>query len=163
MPLRESAEVRIRKHRWLSFSGLPSFALAAAIVYFIAFAIFLVLWAAGQRNPIGLGVHLLKPGPAMMNSEPLIEPMMLRLELTHADAPPKVYLQSKLVAWSSLDGALKDELKLRPERVVYVAADPDLSWTDVVNAIDLIRGAQAEAVLLTYRLDDARHSKKAVH
>ncbi len=99
----------------------------------------------------------------MMNSGPLTGPIVIRLELIRADAPPKVYLQSKLVAWSSLDGALKDELKFRPERVVYVAADPDLSWTDVVNAIDIIRGTQAEAVLLTYRLEDARHRKKAIH
>ncbi len=47
---------------------------------------------------------------------------------------------------------MRDQLKLRPDRVVYVEADEHISWADVINAVDIIRGTNANVVLLTTKI-----------
>ena len=63
--------------------------------------------------------------------------------------PPYLYLNSKPVSWGELADASRNQLKLHPDWVVYVEADKRVSWADVVNAMDIIRGAAAKVVLLT--------------
>jgi biopolymer transport protein ExbD len=66
-----------------------------------------------------------------------------------ADVPPHLYLNSAPVLWGELASALRNQLKLRPDWVVYIEADEHISWADVVNAMDIIRGTNAKVVLLT--------------
>jgi biopolymer transport protein ExbD len=47
-------------------------------------------------------------------------------------------LNSRSVGWQARSGELKAQLKYRAEWVVYVEADPSLSWEDAVNAMDII-------------------------
>ena len=75
-------------------------------------------------------------------------PPLVRLEQVGNDGPPKLYLNSKPVRWDELGEALTNELKLRPDWVVYVDADGMVSWSDVVGAMDIIRGRHAKIVLL---------------
>jgi biopolymer transport protein ExbD len=53
-----------------------------------------------------------------------------------------------------LGEALTKELELRPDWVVYVDADDMVSWSDVIGAMDIVRGRHAKIVLL------ARKKKK---
>jgi len=66
-------------------------------------------------------------------------------------ATPEVYLNSKATSWNRLGSDLKDELKLRPEWVVYVEADPNLPWADAATVIDVAKGLHARVVLLTVK------------
>jgi len=76
-------------------------------------------------------------------------PALVRIDGAGTDIPPHLYLNSKPVSWSELADALRNQLKLHPDWVVYVEADKHVSWADVVNAMDIIRGTTAKVVLLT--------------
>lgn len=128
------------------FSGIASFGLVAAILYFLVAIPFMILQ---PPTSIGLTVHLLKPGALMMNGDFGTDPIVVRIAVRRSSVIPDLYVQSKLVSSSTLAEALKDELKLRPTKIVYVLGDPELTWADVVRAIDIIRGVPAEVVLLT--------------
>jgi biopolymer transport protein ExbD len=45
--------------------------------------------------------------------------------------------------------ALKEELKRRPDWIVFVEADSELQWDVVANAVGIIRELHAKVVLLT--------------
>jgi biopolymer transport protein ExbD len=79
-------------------------------------------------------------------------PVLVRIEDVGAEVPPHLYLNSKPVSWGELADALRNQLKLRPDWVVYVEADEHVSWADVVNAMDIIRGTNAKVVLLTTKV-----------
>jgi hypothetical protein len=102
-----------------------------------------------DENPqsVGIDVHLLRLGPA--KGDITVPLLLLRLEGTGANSAPHLYLNSRSVGWQALSGELNTQLKYRAEWVVHVEADPSLSWRDAVNAMDIIRGAGARAVLLT--------------
>jgi len=130
-----------------TFSGLPSFGLVAALTCLVALVpIWVVQIVQFRRRPsIGLLVRVLKPAVLLAKVKPLTEPVVIQLRF---GVPRKLYLNSRLVSLSGLDAELKNELKLRPNWVVYFDADPDLSWGDAAEVIDIIRGAGAEVVLL---------------
>jgi biopolymer transport protein ExbD len=64
---------------------------------------------------------------------------------------PRVYVHSKATSWKDLNGELRSQLKLRPEWAVYVEADPNVAWANVVSAIDVAKGLHAQVVLLPSR------------
>jgi hypothetical protein len=49
---------------------------------------------------------------------------------------PGLYVNSKVVAWDDLAGALKHELSGRREWAVYVEGDDCLAWANIVNVIE---------------------------
>jgi biopolymer transport protein ExbD len=131
-----------------TFSGLPSFGLVAALTCFVALVpMWVVQIMQFRRRPsIRLLVRVLKPAVLSAKVKPLTEPVVIQLRF---GVPRKLYLNSTLVSLSTLEAELKEQLKLRPNWVVYFDADPHLSWGDAAEVIDIIRGAGAEVVLLT--------------
>ncbi len=98
-----------------------------------------------QYPPRGLMIHLLKP-EVVAQSVAGIQPVRVDLVLYG----PSVLLSSRLVSQKDFPAALEKEIRLRPLHwPVYVEADPDLDWRDVAKTIDVIRGLQAEVVLIT--------------
>lgn len=133
-----------------SFSGLPTFGWTAAAVFAILVALMMMLELGFRRHSIGLNVHLLKPGAVPAVRDYGKPPVVLHLALP--DGPgrtPQAYLNSQAVAWESLAGVVSESLKARPDRIVYIEADEELQYRDVVSAVDAVRSAQAEVVLLT--------------
>ena len=79
----------------------------------------------------------------------LAEPLVVRIGFSGRSVQPSLHLNSKLVSWENLDNALEESLKLRPDWVVYVDADPEVDWQRVSDVMDIIRNAHAQIVLLT--------------
>ncbi len=79
----------------------------------------------------------------------LAEPLVVRIGFSGRSVQPSLHLNSKLVSWENLDNALEESLKLRPDWVVYVDADPEVDWQRVSDVMDIIRNAHAQVVLLT--------------
>lgn len=91
----------------------------------------------------GLRVHLMRPGIAVQPS-PGIRPLLVRME-----ADQRLYIDSEPVTWNEFPAALRTKLKQRPPYwPVYFIGDPNLEWQFPVKAIDIVRGLQAEVVLL---------------
>jgi biopolymer transport protein ExbD len=130
----------------------PSFGLVYSIILggilIPTFLIYLYAWGYDHRS-IGIAVHLLKPSPLRATPEFRPAPLIVRIESSGLNAPPRLYLNSEAIAWDGLSFGLKAELKTRAVWVVYVEADADVNWADAANAMDIIRGTGANVVLQT--------------
>jgi len=127
-------------------SGLPQFGLVCALVVGIVMMVLLMVFQLNR--PISKGLWVFLGGRNQPGKSPIFSPpVIVRIESTR-QSPPRVYVNSKPVAWKDLGSALTEELKVRSEWVVYVEGDRDLQWDDIVNAVDTIRGVHARAVLL---------------
>jgi len=104
-----------------------------------------------QVRPSGFRVRLLRPGITSPRL-PGIQPLLVRVAFRGYTVRPGLYLASQSVSWDDLGTQLEKELRLRPpDWPVYVEGDPDLDWRSVAEAIDAIRGLNADVVLLTRR------------
>jgi hypothetical protein len=107
-----------------------------------------------SRTAIGLPVRLLPPPPnAQGQPVPQLNPLVVRVACPGDCASPILYLDSQQIAWDQLGPLLDKKLRHRPpDWPVYVRRDEGLQWGPVVRAIDIIRGKQAQVVLLTARV-----------
>lgn len=121
-------------------SNLPTAGLLYALTFFLIFVSVWVLSLDYQHSG-GLTVHLL--GARQDRRILALQPLVLRI-----DSQEHWYLNSKRVSPTDLTALLDTEHTRRPEVIVFVDADPDLSYGDVVRAVDTIRDANGQVVLL---------------
>lgn len=58
------------------------------------------------------------------------------------------------VTWENLEGRLNDIFKTRAEKVMFVKADPDLTFNDVAQVIDIAHAAGVDKVgLITAKIE----------
>jgi len=58
------------------------------------------------------------------------------------------------VTWENLEGRLNDIFKTRAEKVMFVKADPDLTFNEVAQVIDIAHSAGVDKVgLITARIE----------
>jgi len=58
------------------------------------------------------------------------------------------------VTWENLEGRLNDIFKTRAEKVMFVKADPDLTFNDVAQVIDIAHSAGVDKVgLITAKIE----------
>jgi biopolymer transport protein ExbD len=100
----------------------------------------------------GIEIHLARALPNL----PLAEPLVVGIGFVRTGSPPNLHLNSRLIAPEQLDSALRESLKIRPDWVVYVGADPDVDWQYVADIVDIIQSAHAKVVLLTIPSSDER-------
>lgn len=132
------------------FSGLPAFGVFGGMI-FALLAILMMLLAAGfQRTPIGLWVHLLKPGEVPQKTDPWTEPLVILLKDAGPGQEPKLLVNSKQVGWDDLGSVLKQELSEQSEWVVYVGGDDCVSWVNLTLVIDAARAHRAKVFLLAH-------------
>jgi biopolymer transport protein ExbD len=145
-PVRRRLPLRAR------FSQPPAFGLVYAVVLasvlMPSFLIFIYAWGYDHQS-VGIAVHLLHSVPPRAPADSWTTPLVVRVENRRDGSPPRLYLNSRAIAWEALNPALKAELKSRADWVVYVEADGGVDWGDAVNAMDIIRGVGAKVVLLT--------------
>jgi hypothetical protein len=164
-----SGNVELRHHRELRpwsawpFSRTSWYGLIGTHTYPI---MLIPVWVMiSGMVPTGLVVHLVKPGIAAQ-STPGIQPLRVCVGAAPGDVHPKLYVDSRLVAWEDFAAVLQKELSQRPPNwPVYVEGSRDVEWGHAVRAIDVIRGLQAQVVLLTPSTKSGREpsaSKSAV-
>lgn len=136
-------------------SGPPAFALIAAPILALLIPIFAIMLQ--EPIAVGLPVHLLKMGITEHDSSTIV----ISVIGPSAAGQSAAYVNSKEIPWNELGNTLRSQLKVRPHWVVYVAGEDKVAWQDVVNAIDVARGLDAEVVLLTATpAIDSSHSPK---
>ena len=139
------------------FQALPPFGLgyAALLAALLLPASLIFIYAWGwDKHSFGIQVSVLTVGPLSSNAGPSNLHPVVRLEDAGTGALPHLYVNSKLVPWNELADILTDEIKVGPDWIVYVQADENVSWSDVINAMDIIRSRHARIVLLTTKLID---------
>ena len=132
-------------------SGLPAFGLFGGMVFGLLALLMMLLTAGFEYIPMGFWVHVLKSGQAPTKSDAWTEPLIVRVKDAGPYQIPKLFVNSKEVAWEDLEKTLKQELAPRRDWVVYVGGDDATSFQHVANVIDTARGLHAKVVLITKR------------
>ena len=128
-------------------SALPHFGLFCGTILALLVFVMMILTAPIPPKGIYVSLKVSESGPP---SPSLMPPILVRVE-SNPDPhfAPKVYVNSSAVEWSGMKESLKNELKLRPEWVVYIDGDGNVPWQYVVNVADTARELHAKVVLLT--------------
>lgn len=125
------------------FSGLPAFALIAAPVLALSAAFMSLSSFHPQR---GLPVIPAKKVSEMDYVSP--KPIKTVITVRDRNGLPIAYVNSKETLWDQLGTVVQNEL-VGPQALVFVEAENDTSWKDVVDAVDIVEGLHARVVLLT--------------
>lgn len=139
---------------WLSrfrparrFSALPTYGLICATFFSFLFMIFMLDRA---NRPVSRGIWVsVQQHPSETNDSVSMPPLVIRLESAGSGSPSRLYLNSELVPSEEFESCLKDGLKRRPDWVVFVEADKDVPWAEVMNTMGTVQGLRARVVLLS--------------
>jgi len=146
---RTSAGWKVRPKKALPFSRMPSFGYFAVNLLWILVAIMMIGRVLEFYGAYGLRVRILRPD-LHGQSTPGMDPILVWMRLTGGNSNPDLYVNSQLVSWEAFGAALQNEINQRPpEWPVYFKGDPEMDWRWAGQAIDRIRGLQAQVVLLT--------------
>jgi len=130
-------------------SGLPAFGLFGGMVFALLALLMMLLTAGFEYIPMGFWVQVLKSGQAPAKSDAWTEPLIVRVKEAGPYQIPKLFVNSKEVAWEDLEKTLKQGLGPRRDWVVHVGGDDATSFQYVANVIDVARGLDAKIVLTT--------------
>jgi hypothetical protein len=142
------------------FSRLPAFSLIYTLILasllIPSLLIFLCAWGFDYRSA-GIEVHLSKQVSLEAEGESWTVPLVVRMENAGTGLRPRLYLNSRPVAWDALGPVLRSELKSRAEWSVYFETDQnvdrnhDVDWGDVAQAMDIARGVGAKLAFIPKR------------
>lgn len=62
---------------------------------------------------------------------------------------PHYFIHSEEIPLARLHDALEEKLRYRPDKVVFIQADPDVEYQSVISAVDAAKSASATVVLVT--------------
>jgi biopolymer transport protein ExbD len=139
-----------------AFTTLPSFGLICTLVLSWLVMLHMVFYQFGRFRSQGLAVFVMKSVPHPDQIDRWDVPLVLKVEAAGPNLPPTLYLNSKPLSWDDLNSSLRAALSMQPVKVVYVEAGTDVSWQDVLRAIDASRSLQARVVLLTSATESRR-------
>jgi biopolymer transport protein TolR len=93
------------------------------------------------------GENALIPQPPPKNSKPQTDNRSVVLQLTGAPGQqPKLEINQQPVTWQGLDNELVKIYETRAQKVLFVKADNNVPWEDVVTVIDDAHGVGVDHV-----------------
>jgi len=102
------------------------------------------------------GLDALVPQPPkdpQKQQEPNDRTIVVQL-IRGAGEKPALKINQDDVTWENLEGRLNDIFKTRAEKVMFVKADPDLTFNDVAQVIDIAHSAGVDKVgLITAKIE----------
>lgn len=118
-------------------------------VLLVLIIIFMVLPAPKQT-----GEEALIPQPPRTEQPETRERTLVVQLLAGGQSRPALKINGEDVSWADLRGRLRDILKIRAERVLFVKADSNLDYEYVAQVIGIARSAGADRVgLMTAKLE----------
>jgi hypothetical protein len=85
-------------------------------------------------------------GDSLYRAGVLTRAVLIRL-LDTSEGPAAVFVNSRRTPQDKVKDLLQGSR--RPRQIVHIAADKEVRWADVVNAIDVAEGLDGHVVLLT--------------
>jgi biopolymer transport protein ExbD len=115
------------------------YAVSFMVVFLVNAPFYLATWFYSS----GLPARLVQPGVilAAIDGEKGL--------LVYVDHSGKLYFNSTPITAEELPTALEAELAPRADHSVYVEGDPDVNYGNVVQAMNLVRGAGGEVIMMT--------------
>jgi len=101
------------------------------------------------------GLDALVPQPPKDKNQPQSSDRTIVVQvLKGAGDRPALKINQDDVTWENLEGRLNDIFKTRAEKVMFVKADPDLTFNDVAQVIDIGHAAGVDKVgLITAKIE----------
>ena len=127
-------------------STIPLVGYLYAVTWMVAFLLMAPFILATWQASTGLPAHLIRPGVILSSAGG--ETGLL----VYIDQSGSLYLNSNPITAQELPKTLGKQLAQRADRSVYVEGDPTGSFGEIVQAVDLVRAAQGEVILMTPRL-----------
>ena len=164
-PIRDSEPVshqpsKLKLHRTLAL--FPRIQLFAAVALMILLA---VLVSAGPLRSKGVWVFLTQQLLAKEHLDPA-GPVVVILKAprkTDIHATTRIFVNESEIDRRNLRGALLSELSRRADWVVFIDADPSLSYSDAVEVVDVVTQLSAKPVLLSRKATSMRETPKEGH
>ncbi|MDR3747022.1 MAG: biopolymer transporter ExbD [Acidobacteriota bacterium] len=101
------------------------------------------------------GLDALVPQPPKDKSQPQSNDRTIVVQVLRGGGDkPALKINQDDVTWENLEGRLNDIFKTRAEKVMFVKADPELTFNDVAQVIDVAHAAGVDKVgLITAKVE----------
>ena len=105
-------------------------------------------------TPKGLDALVPQPPKNKENNPPPSDRTVVVQLLKGAGDKANLKINQDDVTWEDLEGKLNDIFKTRAEKVMFVKADPDLTFNEVAQVIDISHSAGVDKVgLITAKIE----------
>jgi biopolymer transport protein ExbD len=105
-------------------------------------------------TPRGLDALVPQPPKDQSKQPPSRDRTVVVQVLKSGGDKPALKINQDDATWDNLEGRLNDIFKTRAEKVMFVKADPDLTFNDVAQVLDIAHSAGVDKVgLITAKIE----------
>ena len=117
----------------------------------ILLVLLIIFMVITPLTPKGLEALVPQPAPQNQKNEDQIQAKTIVVQVMEND---KLKINEEDATWDTLGSRLNDIFKLRAEKVAFVKGDDNVSFSQVAQAIDIMRANGVDKVgLITARLE----------
>ncbi len=135
--------------------GGPSADINVTPLIDVLLVLLIIFMVITPLTPKGLDALVPQPPKDPQKQQPENNDRTIVVQLMKgAGDKPALKINQDDVTWENLEGRLNDIFKTRAEKVMFVKADPDLTFNDVAQVIDIGHSAGVDKVgLITAKIE----------